>query len=415
MSAVIDFECFDGKVVQISECDYERVSKHRWRFWFEYAGCQSLGMQLHQFIIGPKPADIPDDYVVDHVDGNKSNNTLNNLRYVSRAFNSFNRQYPLGSSKFRGVRWNKGTNKWAASFSGTSLGLFEDEKLAAKIVAKAAIIKWSSWVIDSVFLFGPGLLSDNDKQDILAEINNDATKEIKAKRSLPTGVIFVKEKEDRYPFKPYRVQADKKHIGYFETTLEAQIAYDDYIQGKQKRAWIEHSAKLIEKNDEGEAIIHLSGGSGKGKVTTVPKSLWHQLTFQHSWSLADSYAHGRFEGRTRRLHQVVYKLLNPTWDGKGSIDHIIPAEKLNNTESNLRLVLTQSAQEANKQKRKNTTSQYIGVHQKSDTGRFVAKLQYQGRTISIGRAFLTEHDACRARNERAERLGLPIIQKINED
>lgn len=65
--------------------------------------------------------------VVDHIDGKKLNNNLNNLRMVSRSQNQWNRKANSNSSsKYKGVSWDSTHKKWKVQI------LFNDEIMAAK-------------------------------------------------------------------------------------------------------------------------------------------------------------------------------------------------------------------------------------------------------------------------------------------
>mgnify|MGYP006450878951 CR=1 FL=1 len=67
-------------------------------------------------------------FVVDHIDENKHNNKLSNLRIVTHRFNSSRRK---GSSKYTGVSWYKPAKKWRSyiKINGKSkhLGYFKFE------------------------------------------------------------------------------------------------------------------------------------------------------------------------------------------------------------------------------------------------------------------------------------------------
>lgn len=84
----------------------------------------------------------PDKHI-DHIDGNKENNRLDNLRLVTNQQNSFNaRGHKDGSSRFKGVFLEGRSGKWLAriSKSGKSkhIGYFSCEVEAAKAYNKAA-------------------------------------------------------------------------------------------------------------------------------------------------------------------------------------------------------------------------------------------------------------------------------------
>lgn len=59
---------------------------------------------------------IPDGLVIDHIDGNPSNNILENLRCVEHITNLHGaRKLTRNTSGYIGVSWNKLTNSWEAS------------------------------------------------------------------------------------------------------------------------------------------------------------------------------------------------------------------------------------------------------------------------------------------------------------
>ena len=73
--------------------------------------------------------------MLDHVDGNPSNNSIENLRVVTRQQNAFNQK------RAKGYYWNKNNKKWLARIrlNGRSkhLGYFETEEEAHQAYLKA--------------------------------------------------------------------------------------------------------------------------------------------------------------------------------------------------------------------------------------------------------------------------------------
>ncbi len=64
-----------------------------------------------QFLENPK--NLP---VIDHIDGNKCNNNVTNLRYCTWSQNHMNvRKKSHGKNKFKGVRYIKKNDRWAAN------------------------------------------------------------------------------------------------------------------------------------------------------------------------------------------------------------------------------------------------------------------------------------------------------------
>lgn len=83
----------------------------------------------------------PGDKVIDHIDGNTTNNKINNLRLVNLAQNSTNRKYKIKNtiSGVTGVGWYSHCKKWGAFIIHNKkryhLGVFnniEDAILARK-------------------------------------------------------------------------------------------------------------------------------------------------------------------------------------------------------------------------------------------------------------------------------------------
>lgn len=80
---------------------------------------------------------------IDHIDGNRSNNKIENLRLASRSQNNINSGPPKNNtSGIRGVYWHKKAGKFTASIgvNGKSLylGLFSsrEEALSARLSAE---------------------------------------------------------------------------------------------------------------------------------------------------------------------------------------------------------------------------------------------------------------------------------------
>jgi len=79
---------------------------------------------------------------VDHIDGDKLNNKIENLRECTRSQNNFNSKAPkTNTSGVKGVSWHKKLSKWRAYLhvnkKQKNLGLFEDLELAQLVVSEA--------------------------------------------------------------------------------------------------------------------------------------------------------------------------------------------------------------------------------------------------------------------------------------
>ena len=102
--------------------------------------------RVHRVIWIEANGPIPDGYVVDHINRDKSDNRLCNLRLLTTSQNGQNSDKPLrnNSSGVRGVSWSKTRNKWRAAIKhdGVSrhIGLYKTLE-EAEAAYKAQAIK----------------------------------------------------------------------------------------------------------------------------------------------------------------------------------------------------------------------------------------------------------------------------------
>jgi hypothetical protein len=92
---------------------------------------------MHRIAAQAFLSDFSDYPSVDHIDGNKTNNCISNLRMATNQFQQMAHltRRKGSSSQYRGVTWNKRSKKWHARcrLNGkfTHLGSFDDEHEAA--------------------------------------------------------------------------------------------------------------------------------------------------------------------------------------------------------------------------------------------------------------------------------------------
>lgn len=112
---------------------------------YRYIGVDAGFYKAHQlawlYVTGEYPR-----AEIDHIDGNRDNNSFSNLRQALRQENMQNKKiYASNKSGFAGVWFHKQTNKWAASIqvagSRKHLGLFDSPEAAsaAYVMAKAKL------------------------------------------------------------------------------------------------------------------------------------------------------------------------------------------------------------------------------------------------------------------------------------
>ena len=92
---------------------------------------------IHQLVAREFLENPNDKPCIDHIDGNRTNNSLDNLRLCSYSQNNRNSSKRENTSSiYKGVCWDKSIGKWKAQIQinrrQKSLGLFTNEKEAAQ-------------------------------------------------------------------------------------------------------------------------------------------------------------------------------------------------------------------------------------------------------------------------------------------
>jgi hypothetical protein len=117
--------------------DLEVVSGYQWRVGprgkyvsGRVAGRRGPSVYMHRLLLG-----VTDPLLeVDHKDGDHFNNRRSNLRAVTRSQNQQNKRKINGSSRFRGVYWDRARSKWhaQATLNGKAhnLGRYDTEEEA---------------------------------------------------------------------------------------------------------------------------------------------------------------------------------------------------------------------------------------------------------------------------------------------
>jgi hypothetical protein len=98
--------------------------------------CGNIGgkkMKGYLLVVG---SPIHDNYEIDHINNDITNNLENNLRIITRELNLQNKQVPKNNtSGFKGVTYNKRKKKWVATINISKtnffLGLFDNKEDAA--------------------------------------------------------------------------------------------------------------------------------------------------------------------------------------------------------------------------------------------------------------------------------------------
>lgn len=140
-------ELTDLKLNKVAECiidtdSIDKIKKIKWHIsdnGYVIGGREKI--RMHRLLICAKGSDI-----VDHINGNRLDNRMCNLRIVTTKQNSYNKGLlSSNTSNVTGVHFHKKANKWCASITHNGkyiyLGLYKDKEEAI-IVRKNAELKY---------------------------------------------------------------------------------------------------------------------------------------------------------------------------------------------------------------------------------------------------------------------------------
>lgn len=132
------------------DADASVVLAHRWRIQPSRTGSvfyaiTTIGKStksMHILLMGPG---------VDHVNHDGLDNRRKNLRRATSRQNAGNKRgHRATSSRFRGVSWNAGCDKWQASINKRYLGLFGSEEEAAAMWDQEARKLWGEFAFQNL-------------------------------------------------------------------------------------------------------------------------------------------------------------------------------------------------------------------------------------------------------------------------
>lgn len=143
----ISLRARDGSIRALAiadEDDFDLIRQYRWRLYNRghhvggrLAGSRGPTHYMHHIVLGQVPTR---PLEVDHIDGNGLNNKRSNLRIVTKSQNQQNKSRSHGSSRFRGVYWDRSRDKWHAQvcLNGKmiNLGRYSSEEEAGAVSYK---------------------------------------------------------------------------------------------------------------------------------------------------------------------------------------------------------------------------------------------------------------------------------------
>jgi hypothetical protein len=130
----------------------------------------------------PNPDNKP---CVDHIDNNRTNNNVNNLRFVSYQENNFNTSITnKNTTGHKGIRWNKHRNKYEAFITldnkKYNLGLFEKLEDAVKVRQEKANELFKEYTHSSERIVNVNItIPKNTKLNINVNVKDDDDEELR--------------------------------------------------------------------------------------------------------------------------------------------------------------------------------------------------------------------------------------------
>ncbi len=122
-----------GKFALVDDEDYKVVKKYTLFLNRGYV-CTWVGKgHLERKLVGIHRliTNCPKGKVVDHINHNKLDNRIQNLRIASSSQNNMNQKKHKGKSMYKGVSWDKWHKQWSAQVQHKLIGYFDKEHWAA--------------------------------------------------------------------------------------------------------------------------------------------------------------------------------------------------------------------------------------------------------------------------------------------
>lgn len=133
-----------GKQTIVSDDDYEYLIRWKWYFKDGYAATNMVSadrkrstIRMHRLLLRTPPG-----FDTDHINGDKLDNRRENLRVATRGQNQWNRKKQNGTSKYKGIYWNRQNCKWHVQLQVNKkkiwLGYYDNEEDAYAAYQDAA-------------------------------------------------------------------------------------------------------------------------------------------------------------------------------------------------------------------------------------------------------------------------------------
>lgn len=232
MEIIAKSEVYGDRTYFVDDEDFEILNKYCWYINSGgYANTKIDGKPtlMHRFIMS-----LYEDISIKHIDHINSDPTCNyksNLRTCTNAENSRNKRIRTNrtmnsTSIYKGVYWDKNCNKWVArivyNYKTIHLGVFDDERLAAKAYDQAA-----SYFFKEFAKFN---FPDESIDDIIniEEMKNKYDTNFKNDRCATPYYGIYLHKSGRW-HASIKINGRKISLKYHETDKEGAYTVDKYI------------------------------------------------------------------------------------------------------------------------------------------------------------------------------------------
>ena len=388
------------KYAKISDIDYDKVIKEKWHISGEYARktTNNFNICMHEFILGKAPK----GFIIDHIDHDGCNNTRENLRFATIPQNNQNTPKPDGlSSKYKGVCWNKDSEKWQCNCCNTYLGSFDNEEEAGK--------KYDTFVL---LKLGPHSYTNNlVKYDDVKDIDIET---LLCKRPVKIAELpeCIHKKGNSFDVQiKYGKLKFRKVLPTLKEAIKQLESFKKEINDFKEKEEQERINQPIIRNEKGQAVIYAKNKNGDiVGAAIVSDDKWHEC-MKHKWSLNDK---GYFQATISKDNKM--KLNQFIMNSKeGDMVEIINKNKNDYRTENLRFS-NRAMINHSKIKNENATSIYKGVSLEPNTGKWRAEISKDGKSFYIG-LFKEENDAAVAYLDKEKELYGPkkkVVYKNEE-
>lgn len=335
--------------------------------------------KLHRFIYYILEENKVDDDkpYIDHINSDKLDNRLENLRDITIKGNALNYSKTSGkSSKYYGVFYDTKNAIYAINIKKDKLSYYFSYKIETHAAYHYDLL------IKELYDEGVKKLNNVEEPDnFIRKVKKEKNE------TLPVGI--------RKHRRRYQVHFGKKFVKSFETAEEA-INYrkELEIQDKETKELNITNSDIKQNTDNIAVIIMYNKNKEVSGEVLIDDDRYHDL-LKYRWvKNRDGYAHAKIEKKDVRMHRY---LLN--YNGSDSVDHI-NGNRLDNRVNNLRIVTAQQNSQ-NATVRKDSTSGFIGVSKRELKWR--ASIRLNGKCEYLG-TFLTPKEAALARDKKAKEL-----------